>query len=183
MKATGVILLALGATGALAQSFSEELGRHPELSNMRSYLESNPDLMSMFESPTDVTILAPENNAFSVLTGPMQDNQPLANASLIQGILQYHVVNGTHERDDFEDSEFIHTHLTQSQFQNVSDGQVIHFVHDNDRVNCISGLNARSQLTGTVSLPNIMDEDRRRFLTAIRARDITTASSILSTTS
>jgi uncharacterized surface protein with fasciclin (FAS1) repeats len=160
MKASGVILLALGAGGAFAQSFSEELGRHPELSNMRSYLESNPDLMSMFESPTDVTILAPENNAFSVLTGPLEDDQqPLANASLIRGILQYHVVNGTHEADDFEDSEFLHTHLTQPQFQNVSDGQVIHFVQEDDRVNCISGLNSESRFVGSVSLTSVIHRD------------------------
>ena len=153
---TAIGILAAAAHGAAALSFSDEIGTHPELSSMSAYLNGNPSVRSVFDSATDVTILAPENSAFDMLTGTTNASQPLHNSTLIDGILLYHIINGTWEARDFEAGQprFLPTHLTDPRFANVSDGQVVQILHANQSTNFISGLNAEGQFVdNSVSCP------------------------------
>lgn len=106
----------------------------------------------MFDLPRNVTILAPENCAFIDLLRAVgaDPTQPLPDTT--SSYLQYHIVNGTHEAGEFSSRpEFLSTHLTNPGNTNVSDGQVVQFFERDMAVNCISGLNAQSQIVRPVS--------------------------------
>ncbi|KAL1957847.1 hypothetical protein VTO42DRAFT_5412 [Malbranchea cinnamomea] len=153
MKTSNLIIVALWAGGATAQSFADRISSIPELSNISFYVGQNPELRSVFDS-RNVTILAPEDSAFHDLVGMLQVNatEPLPNATGIRGILEYHIVNGTHPSTDFNSTpRFLSTHLTNPGFTNVSGGQVVQIVDRDGTLECISGLNAQARFVRSVS--------------------------------
>lgn len=152
MKPKHIIAVAFMASGTHAANFSEAISGVPELSNMSAYITQNSSLESMFDAEDNVTILAPNNNAFSDLVYVQPNGSaPLANMSLISGILQYHILKGAYNSSDFTNkSRFIHSYLNDTLYTNVTDGQVVHIVKENDTVHCYSGLQNDAQVVNQV---------------------------------
>lgn len=112
---------ALAAT-ASAQSLTKALSEQPSLSNLTTYLGLFPSLVSQLNSLTNITLLAPNNQAFEAL---LKSTPSLAsNPGLIEAVLTYHVLNGSYAK--FSSSPaFIHTALMNNTYSNVTGGQVV----------------------------------------------------------
>lgn len=82
---TAAIALALAST-AVGQSLTEVLSSSPQLSNLTTLLQPYAD---QFSNLTNITLLAPDNNAISTFlnttTGAAVASQP----NLVQAILKY----------------------------------------------------------------------------------------------
>lgn len=152
MKLKHITIAAFMASGTWALNFSEAISDIPELSNMSAYITQNSSLESMFDAPDNVTILAPNNNAFSDLVFVQPNGSaPLANMSLITGILQYHILKGAYNTSDFTNkSRFISSYLNDTAFTNVTNGQFVRVVNENDTVHCYSGLQHDAQFVNQV---------------------------------
>lgn len=126
----------------------ETLSNVTELSNLTSYLNLFPDFVSQLAQLTNVTLLAPSNDAFATFLNSSA-GAALADMDeqLIQGILSYHVLNGTYE--SFNETAFIPTALQPPQYTNVTGGQVVQAVPGEDgAVTFFSGLVSPSNATG-----------------------------------
>ncbi|OAP62368.1 hypothetical protein AYL99_04571 [Fonsecaea erecta] len=141
--------LAISALGgvAVAQDLTTILTNTPALSNLLSYLELFPSLTTTLGSLQNITILAPNNNAFARLLNSSAGAALVQNdTSAIQALLTYHVLNGTYT--DFSDKQFIPTLLEPSQFTNVTGGQVIEAISNKDQVAFVSGLLNGASVSG-----------------------------------
>ncbi|KAL1636563.1 hypothetical protein SLS56_001148 [Neofusicoccum ribis] len=130
------------------QDLNATLANTPELSNLTTYLGMFPDVASSLASATNITILAPNNDAFSKLLASPMGSQLATNPGLIQAVLTYHVLNGTYASNQItEDSQFIPTLLTDSTYTNVTGGQRVGVEEEDDRVVFYSGLLMNSTVT------------------------------------
>ncbi|KAI1967126.1 hypothetical protein LOZ58_000622 [Ophidiomyces ophidiicola] len=143
MKLRHVVAAATLASEGLALNFSETISDIPELSNMAAFISQNSSLQSAFDTPKNITVLAPNNDAFNDLVGTQSNGSaPLGNSSLITGILKYHVLKGVYNESNFKnENQFIPTLLDDSTFANVSNGQVVRISRRDDSIHCITGLN------------------------------------------
>ncbi|WEW56781.1 hypothetical protein PRK78_002234 [Emydomyces testavorans] len=150
MKLQRIAFAAFLAGRVYAANFSQTISGIPELSNMSTYISQNTALQSMFDTPSNVTILAPDNAAFGDLVQVQPNGSvPLSNSSLINGILQYHILKGIFNTSNFTNtSQFIPTLLNDPTFTNVTSGQVVRAVQRDNTVHCISGLNQDAQFVG-----------------------------------
>ncbi|KIW30456.1 uncharacterized protein PV07_06198 [Cladophialophora immunda] len=136
---------------AVAQDLTTILANTPELSNLTSYLGLFPDLTATLASLKNITLLAPNNNAFARLLNSSAGAALVQNdTSAIQALFTYHVLNGTYA--DFSDKQFVPTLLQPSQFTNVTGGQVVEAVSNKNQAVFISGLlNNASVSSGPVN--------------------------------
>jgi uncharacterized surface protein with fasciclin (FAS1) repeats len=157
MKLSQLSFVALMAANVSAQNFTTVISNQSELSGMSAYISSAPSLQSLFNSVRDSTILSPNNDAFrKLVSGPSNASYPLGNASLVNAILTYHIINGTHRASDITTNpNFFSTALNDSVFANVSSGQVVEAVKQDSTVHFLSGLVADSQVVKAVSLATI----------------------------
>ncbi|KAK5077454.1 hypothetical protein LTR70_010287 [Exophiala xenobiotica] len=119
---------------------------NPELSTLASTVQLFPDLVSQLSSASNVTILAPNNDAFTELfaAGTVQPND----TSLIQAVLSYHVLDGVYRSTDiYETPSFVPTLLTDELYTNVTGGQVVEALSVDGSVFFISGLRENSTVT------------------------------------
>lgn len=141
---------ALAATVSAQESAGlvETLSNVTELSNLTSYLGLFPELVSQLSELTNVTLLAPSDEAFETFLNSSAGAALAENdTALIQSILTYHVLNGTYE--SFEEEEFIPTALQPPTYTNVTGGQVVHVVPGEDGAATVySGLITPSNITG-----------------------------------
>jgi uncharacterized surface protein with fasciclin (FAS1) repeats len=153
MKLSHLSFAAFMAVNVSAQNFTTVISNQSELSDMSAYISSTPSLQSLFNSVQNATVLTPNNDAFrKLVSGPSNVSQPLGNASLINAILTYHIINGTHRASDITtNSSFFPTALNDSAFANVSSGQVVEAVKQDSTVHFYSGLVADSQVVKAVS--------------------------------
>ncbi|ROT34492.1 FAS1 domain-containing protein [Sodiomyces alkalinus F11] len=141
----------------LLRSENETLGT---LSSVLALLPDN--VRSSLSQARDVTILAPNNDAFSRflasqnVTSP--NNATQLDPGLVAALLQYHVLNGTHYASNLtsgsEGIQFLATHLTNETYANVTGGQRVASVPSSDGqdVTFISGLKESAKLTDRRSL-------------------------------
>jgi len=136
------------AGAAVAQDLTTLLANTTELSNLTSYLELFPQLVTQLSSLSNITLLAPNNAAFAKLLNSSA-GAALANndTSLIQGLLTYHVLEGTYT--NFTAKQFIPTALQPPQYTNVTGGQVVEAVTDGNSTSFFSGLLANASSTGS----------------------------------
>ncbi|KIW98519.1 uncharacterized protein Z519_00180 [Cladophialophora bantiana CBS 173.52] len=124
---------------AVAQDLTTLLTSTPELSNLTSYLGLFPELTATLASLQNITLLAPNNNAFTkLLNSPAGAALVQNDTTMIQALFTYHVLNGTYA--DFGDRQFVPTLLQPPQFTNVTGGQVVEAVTNENRVSLVSGL-------------------------------------------
>lgn len=102
---------------------------------------------------TNVTILAPSNNALSALLSSSMASG-LAMQGAVQNLLSYHVLNGTYYASNFTSSNtsmFIPTRLSNSQYSLVTGGQRLQVMYNGTNVTAYSGLKQPSHFVTTVS--------------------------------
>merc|ERR1711977_641037 len=147
LKALAIAAFAATAYAQESGGLVQALSNVTELSNLTSYLNLFPDFVQQLSQLSNVTLLAPSNDAFAEFLNSSAGSA-LANndEALIQSILSYHVLNGTYE--SFNDTEFIPTALQPTQYTNVTGGQVVQAVGDGETVTFYSGFLSASNVTG-----------------------------------
>ena len=143
-------LAALAATAsAQTANLTAALAATPDLSNLTSYVTLFPELLSTLASATNITILAPSNEAFArFLESPGGSAIRANDTDTIQALLQYHVLNGTYPAAAITDMPtFVPTLLSNMEYENVTEGQVVEAVRQGDSVVFYSGLLANSTVT------------------------------------
>ncbi|KAK5942927.1 hypothetical protein PMZ80_003932 [Knufia obscura] len=143
---TAAIALALAST-AVGQSLTEVLSSSPQLSNLTTLLQPYAD---QFSNLTNITLLAPDNNAISTFlnttTGAAVASQP----NLVQAILNYHVLQGNYS--NITNTSFIPTSLQSGAYANVTGGQRVEAVPSDGNVTFFSGLLQNSSVVNA-SIP------------------------------
>ncbi|RPA89864.1 Fasciclin-domain-containing protein [Choiromyces venosus 120613-1] len=147
-KPSLTLLLTLAA-GSTAQSIVDLLEGTPELSNLTSIAVMYPDLITTLSGASNITILAPNNKAFSDAM-KMMPAAMAKNTEYIRSLLTYHVLNGTYRAVGFgDDSRFLPTLLTDKKFANLTagDSQVVKAILMDDHASVYSGLNKTSMVS------------------------------------
>jgi len=118
-------LLAGMASNIAAQSLTEALAGESSISNLTTYLNLYPDFTAQLGGMSNITLLAPNNEAFTRLLNSSQAAAIQANdSSTIEALLSYHVLNGTYA--NFSSMpQFLHTSLQNPTFANLTGGQAV----------------------------------------------------------
>jgi uncharacterized surface protein with fasciclin (FAS1) repeats len=119
-KQLSILALAGQALAQNTPSLQQALESSNNLSQLRTVLGLNPQLVESLSNAQNITILAPSNAAFGKI-----DNATLsaltANTDMLTALLQYHVLNGTVYGSQVSNtSAFVPTLLTNSMYTNVS---------------------------------------------------------------
>lgn len=153
MSFKSLSLLALASiASAQTAGLAAALNSTASLSVLNGVLAGSPALLGQLGGLTNITILAPSNEAFAKV-----DNATLAgltaNPGLLAAVLQYHVLNGTYPSSAITNtSTFVHSSLTNPLFTNVTGGQVVNAISRNGNVTLYSGLLANSTVTTAVCI-------------------------------
>ncbi|KAK0624040.1 FAS1 domain-containing protein [Immersiella caudata] len=142
------------ATAAWAQSLTDVLAsQNHTLSTLIGLIQQQPDLLRTLGSLTDITILAPSNEAFTkLLSDPAVAAAIQSTPSLVPALLTYHVLNGTFLASALtalSEPAFVHTFLTDTTYSTVSGGQVVEVKAENGGVTVLSGNGASAKVTAT----------------------------------
>ncbi|KAF2445219.1 FAS1 domain-containing protein [Karstenula rhodostoma CBS 690.94] len=141
-------LVAAQDSGNSTQSLNATLAGNDQLSNLTSFLSLNPALASALSQASEITILAPSNDAFTEFTDTDVGRTVAADPGLLSALLQYHVLNGTFQASQVTNqSAFIHTLLTNETYTNVTGGQVVEAVTVGNETVFYSGLLQNSTVT------------------------------------
>jgi uncharacterized surface protein with fasciclin (FAS1) repeats len=169
MQLKSIVPLALASQGA-AQNLTEALGsQNSSLSDLNGLITSNPSLMEALNRDSNVTLLAPNNDAIRAFLDSSSSGSTAKNDSgLIEALLSYHTLDGTYYASNFTDASrspvmFIPTRLTNTSYANVTDGQRVEASTVNGNVTFISGLREHSTVVIPVRTPNPNSLGRRMF--------------------
>ncbi|PMD42825.1 Fasciclin-domain-containing protein, partial [Hyaloscypha variabilis F] len=145
MQLKKLLPLALGAV-ASAQSLTALLAsQNSSLSALSSLLGTNPTLVSALSNATNITILAPNNDAISTFLNSSTGKAAATNPGLVTALLTYHVLNGSYPASAFTSTpQFLPTLLTNATYANVTGGQVVEGLLNGSSVEIFSGLLAKS---------------------------------------
>jgi uncharacterized surface protein with fasciclin (FAS1) repeats len=149
-------LLSLAAFASLAAAQSMNLTAaitsNPNLSNLTEYLGLYPQIVHTLSSLTNITLLAPSNEAFTkLLAGPGASQVSAQDKSLITALFTYHVLDGTHFSTDITSKPaFIPTALVDPTYTNLTSGQVVEAVLSGKSVDFYSGLLQKATVTQAV---------------------------------
>ena len=144
------------ASVAAGQTLTDALADQPSLSNLTTYLNVYPDLLSQLDGMDNITVLAPNNQAFAAATNSETGAAFATNdTDTITALFSYHVLQGAYPSFDTM-PEFVPTALMdQAMFANVTDGQVVEAVADSDMANATvtftSGLLQNSSVVSSVN--------------------------------
>lgn len=155
MKFTKLSLLASMPSIIVAQNLTQLLSNTTQLSSLNTLLSSYPEVVSSLSNVTNVTILAPSNNALSNLTNS-RELESLASASrqYVVDLLSYHILQGEHYVSNISETpEFIPTYLNDSAVTNVSGGQVVEAIKQGNDTYFFSGLFSNSSVAQAVYPP------------------------------
>ncbi|KAF2687184.1 FAS1 domain-containing protein [Lentithecium fluviatile CBS 122367] len=146
MQLKHITLVAL-ASYAFAQDSSEPqslnatLSGNEQLSNLTSFLGLAPELLIALSNATNITILAPSNEAFAAFANSSAAASVASDPGLLAAVLQYHVLNGTYTASQITKmSAFVPTLLTNETYANVTGGQVVEAVTIGNETVFYSGL-------------------------------------------
>jgi len=103
----------------------ETLKAHAELSNLTYLLTRSQGFVSWLEGLENVTLLAPDNNAFHQLTGTTDITSVEVDEDANQALLRYHILNGTYKSFGSGERHSIPSLLQPSEFANVTGGQMV----------------------------------------------------------
>lgn len=150
-KALTIAALTAAATAQQQPNLTTLLQTTPQLSNLTAYLSFFPALVNQLSELRNVTLLAPNNAAIAAAMNSSYGQAFQANdTALIEGLFQYHVLNGTYHASDVTSTPaFIPTILgPQSNLTTLQSGAVVEAVRVGRDVRFISGLLGQ---TGVVS--------------------------------
>lgn len=157
MKFTYILPAALAAiVGAQStQNITQALSSNPDLSTLVQLLMGQTDLMKSLASAQNITVIAPNNNAFARFMNS-SGAQASANPSMLTGTLSYHVLQGNISSDQITATPaFVPTLLTNPTFSNVTGGQRVEAVKMGNNVLFYGGLKMSSMVVKAVSHPFI----------------------------
>jgi uncharacterized surface protein with fasciclin (FAS1) repeats len=149
-------LLSLAAFASLAAAQTVNLtvaiGSNPHLSNLTQYLGLFPDIVTKLETLTNITLLAPSNDAFTkLLASPAAAQVNASDTALINALFSYHVLDGAyHSADITSKPTFIPTALVDAAYTNLTSGQRVEAVAAGKEVVFYSGLLTKSTVTQAV---------------------------------
>ncbi|KAL8886042.1 MAG: hypothetical protein Q9215_006197 [Flavoplaca cf. flavocitrina] len=148
LAATAFAQNATNSTGSEGTpSLTDLLGSTESLSSLAAAIESVPGLGEVLGSATNVTVLAPSNEAFDAFMSSAQA-QSFSEQDAIQALLQYHIIMGTYRSDAVTDMPvFLPTMLNSTDYANVTGGQVVQAVMQGENVVFYSGLLNNSTVT------------------------------------
>ncbi|KAL8899293.1 MAG: hypothetical protein Q9207_006270 [Kuettlingeria erythrocarpa] len=137
-----------GSTGS-SGSLTDLLGATSSLSTLTSAVMGVPGLASMLGSLSNVTILAPSNEAFEkFMETPAAAALTSGDNAAISALLSYHILNGTFPASAVTDTPaFVPTMLNNTAYTNVTGGQVVECVRQGDNVLFYSGLLMNASVT------------------------------------
>ena len=146
--------LALTVASASATTLLELLQGQSQLTNFVTLLTNQPTaLVSALAGATNITLLAPHNDAFITFLNSPAGTAAAATPGAVAALLQYHAINGVFKSTAFTSTPvFVSTLLTNTSFTNVTGGQVVEGVAQNGGVSIFSGLKAKSSVTTAVRL-------------------------------
>lgn len=128
------------AVSAQNPSLADALAAQGDLSSLTGLLNST-GLAQVLSTLTNVTLLAPNNNAISSLLSQPGANETISNQDAITALLTYHVLNGTHYADSFlNTSQFLPTYLTNTAYANIEGGQRVEARLSDNNVTFFSAL-------------------------------------------
>lgn len=123
------------------QSLNATLSGNEQLSNLTTFLNTAPELLQALANATNITILAPSNEAFADLANSSLAEAVASDPGLLAAVLQYHVLNGTYTSDQISNtSTFIPTMLEDGTYSNVTGGQVVEAIMIGNETVFYSGL-------------------------------------------
>ncbi|KAI9787939.1 MAG: hypothetical protein M1816_007339 [Peltula sp. TS41687] len=142
-------LVALLSVAVSAQNLTSVLTSDPQLSNLTSYVQLFPDLLQQLAQATNITILAPSNEAFNKLMSSSAGAAIQANdTAAIQALLSYHVLSGIYPASSIGSTPaFVPSLLNNPRFSSVTGGQKVEAVKKGDTVTFTSGLRMTSNVT------------------------------------
>ncbi|KAH8748595.1 FAS1 domain-containing protein [Hyaloscypha finlandica] len=145
MQFKKLLSLTIGAV-ASAQSLTELLAsQNSSLSALTGLLATNPSLVSALGSASNITILAPNNEALATFLNSSTGGAAATNPGLVTALLTYHVLNGSYPASAFTNtSQFLPTLLTNTTYANVTGGQRVEARLNGSSVEIFSGLLAKS---------------------------------------
>ncbi|KAL8730079.1 MAG: hypothetical protein Q9166_004278 [cf. Caloplaca sp. 2 TL-2023] len=150
IAALAATALAQNATNSSSTpSLVDLLGATSSLSTLTTAVQGVPGLAEMLGSASNLTILAPSNEAFEkFMSTPAAAALAANDTDAIQAVLTYHILNGTYPASAVtETPAFIPTMLNNSAYANVTGGQVVEAVQQGDNVLFYSGLLSNASVT------------------------------------
>lgn len=118
-------------------------------------MQTQPDLVQALSGLSDITLLAPSNEALdALLSNEAVASMLTSDPSMVTALLQYHVLNGTFMSTAvMEEAAFIPTLLMNMTYTNVTGGQVVEAVKQGEVVSFYSGLKEEANVTKAVCSP------------------------------
>lgn len=136
---------------AAAQSLTEALAsQNASLSVLNNILADQPDLVRTLGSATNVTLLAPSNDAFNRFLNTSSGSAAANDSGALVALLTYHVLTGTYYASNLTSLNgpaFIPTLLSNTSYANVTGGQRVEATTQNSGLSFISGSGQLSNVT------------------------------------
>lgn len=127
--------------------------RHPLTAPAAALISNNTAVSNSIGQLSNITILAPSNEALNALISGADaaTAAQLAKPDFIQAVLSYHILNGTYYASAFSETPaFVPTALINQTYTNVTGGQRVEGVLEDDKVVIRSGLGLESTVTSAV---------------------------------
>lgn len=129
------------ASAQAQQGLNETLAANNQTSALVSLLGQFPSVAQALNGASNITILAPSNDALAKLLNGSAGLSLASDSAAVQALLSYHVLNGTfHASSITNTSAFVPTLLSNSSFTNVTGGQVVEAIKVDNKVTFYSGL-------------------------------------------
>lgn len=146
----GAALAIVAARAQEAVNLTSALAGNENLSGLVTLLQSNPDVAEALSGASNITLLAPSNDALNALNST--NSTASQQEGFLQALLNYHVLVGTFSSENItETPAFPATLLNDTAFANVTGGQVVECRLEDDEVTVISGFKNNVTVTEAVS--------------------------------
>ncbi|KAH0837095.1 hypothetical protein AYO21_04555 [Fonsecaea monophora] len=123
------LLLAVISVGGLVAAqdgdIVETLNGIAELSDLVTYLYSFPNLTLWLQGLSDITFLAPSNDAFAALADSSTIPSIPLDETDAHALMSYHVLDGTYYGFTSDEYNLVTTALSTSGYTNVTGGQIV----------------------------------------------------------
>jgi len=147
IKQLSILALAGNAFAQQTPTLAQALNSTSELSALAGVLGLVPNIVTALSSASNITILAPSNNAFGKVPNATLSTL-MSNTGMLSALLQYHVLSGVFPASAITNmSAFVPTLLTNATYANVTGGQRVKAIKSGSTVNIFSGLLDNSTVT------------------------------------
>ena len=120
-------------------------------------LTTYPSIANELGNATNITLLAPDNNAINALLADISTSALLSDEGYLRALLLYHTLNGTYRTGDFSDHDrFIPTYLTNQSYTSLVGGQRLQAQRNDNNVTFTSYEKLNASVVSSVCLDAIM---------------------------